>query len=146
MKRIFFILAVTFSLTSLSSFASDIKVSPAALEAFKYSFKHASEVNWTAGENFYKADFVQDGQYLTAFFDGDGAFLAVTKNITSTQLPVKLQTGLKKQQEGFWITNLIEVAKEYGTSYYVTLENADTRIILKASGNSWEVYQKVTKS
>ena len=146
MKRIFFILAVTFSLTSLSSFASDIKISPAALESFKYSFKHASEVNWTAGENFYRADFHQDGQYLTAFFDGDGAFLAVTKNITSTQLPVKLQTSLKKQQEGFWITNLIEVAKESGTSYYVTLENADTRIIYKASGSSWEVYQKVTKS
>ena len=146
MKRIFFILTITFSLASLSSFASDIKVSPAALESFKYTFKNASEVNWTAGENFYKADFMQDGQYLTAFFDGDGTFLAVTKNITSTQLPVKLQTSLKKQQEGFWITNLIEVAKEYGTSYYVTLENADTRIILKASGNSWEVYQKVTKS
>ena len=59
---------------------------------------------------------------------------------------MKLQTSLKKQQEGFWITNLIVVAKEYGTSYYVTLENADTRIVLKASGNSWEVYQKVTKS
>ena len=146
MKRLFFILAVTLSLTSLSSFATEIKISPKAIESFKYSFKHASEVNWTAGENFYKADFLQDGQYLTAFFDGDGTFLAVTKNIASTQLPVKLQTSLKKQQEGFWITNLIEVAKEYGTSYYVTLENADTRIILKASGNSWEVYQKVTKS
>ena len=146
MKRIFFILTITFSLASLSSFASDIKVSPAALESFKYTFKNASEVNWTAGENFYKADFMQDGQYLTAFFDGDGTFLAVTKNITSTQLPVKLQTSLKKQQEGYWITNLIEVAKDSGTSYYVTLENADTRMILKASGNSWEVYQKVTKS
>ena len=101
MKRIFFILAVTFSLTSLSSFASDIKISPAALESFKYSFKHASEVNWTAGENFYKADFLQDGQYLTAFFDGDGSFLAVTKNITSTQFPLSnsLVTSSKKSNK-----------------------------------------------
>ena len=146
MKRLLLILTISFSLISASSFASEIKVSPAALESFNYSFKHASEVNWTAGENFYKADFMQDGQYLTAFFDGDGAFLAVTKNISSTQLPVKLQTSLKKQQEGFWITNLIEVAKESGTSYYITLENAETRIIMKSSGSSWEVYQKVTKS
>ena len=146
MKRIFFILTITFSLATFSSFASEVKVSPRALESFNYSFKHASEVNWTAGENYYKADFIQDGQYLTAFFDGDGAFLAVTKNITSTQLPVKLQTSLKKQQEGFWITSLIEVAKESGTSYYVTLENADTRIIMKSSDNTWNVYQKVSKS
>ena len=146
MKRLLFILTIYFSLISASSFASEIKVSPAALESFNYSFKHASEVNWTAGENYYKADFIQDGQYLTAFFDGDGAFLAVTKNITSTQLPVKLQTSLKKQQEGFWITSLIEVAKESGTSYYITLENADTRIIMKSSDNTWNVYQKVSKS
>ena len=145
MKRLFFILAMAASLTGFSSFAADNTVSPAALESFRYTFKHASEVNWTAGENFYKAEFVQDGQYLTAFFDGDGSFLAVTKNITSTQLPVKLQTSLKKEQEGFWITNLMEVAKESGTSYYVTLESADSRIILKSSGSSWEEYRKVTK-
>jgi hypothetical protein len=146
MKRILFILTISFSLITVSSFASEVKVSPAALESFKYSFKHASEVNWTAGDNYYKAEFLQDGQYLTAFFDGDGAFLAVTKNIASTQLPVKLQTSLKKHQEGSWITNLIEVANETGTIYYVTLENADTRIILKSSGSSWNVHLKQSKS
>jgi hypothetical protein len=39
------------------------------------------------------------------------------------------------------------VAKNDGTSYYITLENADTKIVLKTSGGSeWNIYQKIRKA
>jgi hypothetical protein len=42
---------------------------------------------------------------------------------------------------------LFEVAKNGETSYYVTLENADTKVVLKAqAGNDWSSYKKVKKA
>jgi hypothetical protein len=146
MKRLFFILALMASLVSFSSYANDKKVSAVVLQSFNNSFKNATEVDWTAGENFYKAEFNLDGQYLTAFFGYDGKFMAVTKQISPVQLPINLQAALKKHQEGLWITSLFEVASETGTSYYITLEDADKRIIYKATSSTWSVYQKQFKS
>jgi hypothetical protein len=39
------------------------------------------------------------------------------------------------------------VAKTDGTTYYITLENADTKIVLKAAdGNAWTFHQKTKKA
>ena len=43
-------------------------------------------------------------------------------------------------------SDLFEAAKNDATNYYITLENADTKIILKSSGNSWDIYTKSKKS
>ena len=72
--------------------------------------------------------------------------IAITRNISSTQLPISLQTNLKNNYEGFWISDLFEVANEEGTTYYVTVENADTKLILKSSNSDWVTYQKERKS
>jgi hypothetical protein len=146
MKRLFFLLALMASLVSFSSYATDKKVSAVVLQSFNNSFKNATEVDWTAGENFYKANFNLNGQFLTAFFDNDGTFMAVTRQISPVQLPINLQASLKKHQEGLWITSLFEVASERGTTYYITLEDADNRIVYKATSSTWSVYQKQSKS
>lgn len=147
MKRFLTILTVMLSV-SLSSFAEgDEKVSPVVLEAFKTSFKQAKEVDWTVKENMYKAQFNLEGQYITAYYDCDGKMVAMTRNISTTQLPISLQTSLKSQIQDLWITDLFEVSNEEGTSYYATLENSDTKQVLKASGNSdWNNFQKQRKS
>ncbi|MBA2745243.1 MAG: hypothetical protein H0U44_03355, partial [Flavisolibacter sp.] len=113
---------------------------------FNHSFKQATEVEWSVGDHFYKANFVLNSQHLTAFFSGDGEFLAVTRNISPLQLPVNLQTSLKKQQEGLWITSLFEVASETGTTYYITLEDADVKLVYTSSHSSWNLYQRLAKS
>jgi len=147
MKRILTILAVMLTI-SLSSFAKgDEKVSPAVLEAFKTSFKQATEVDWTVKENMYKAQFNLEGQYITAYYDVEGKMVAMTRNISTSQLPISLQTSLRNQIDGLWITELFEVSNEEGTAYYVTLENSDTKQVLKASANGdWNNFQKQRKS
>jgi len=41
---------------------------------------------------------------------------------------------------------VLESATEDGTSYYITLETADTQVILKSSGDTWNTFKKQRKS
>ena len=92
-------LITVFSLVSTTSHATDnTEVSAAVLASFNSSFKNASEVSWkTTGNNIYKADFSLNGQYVTAYYDATANLIAVTRNISSFQLPVTLQAKLKEK-------------------------------------------------
>lgn len=146
MKRLVLTLTIALSLISLSSFATDVKVNPAALKSFNKTFKNATEVSWTAGSQFYKANFTLSGQFVSAYYNVEGNMIALTRNISSTQLPIALQANMKKDYEGFWITDLFEMTNDEGTSYYVTLENADTSVVLKSNNQDWEKFKKQSKS
>jgi hypothetical protein len=146
MKRLFLTLTIALSLFSLSSFANNTEVNPAALKSFNSSFKNATEVNWTVSNDFYKANFSLDGQYVAAYYDAEGKMVALTRNISSHQLPIALQASLKTNYENMWITDLFEMTNESGTSYYVTVENADTKVVLKSNLQTWERFKKQIKS
>jgi hypothetical protein len=147
MKRLLFTLTAALVLIGMSSFKSDDGVAPAALQSFQSSFKSATEVSWTVSNNHYKANFALNGQYVTAYYDLDGKMMGLTRNISSVQLPIALQASLKKDYDGYWISNLFEMANEEGTSYFITLENADTQLTLKASSNEdWYTFKKQRKS
>jgi hypothetical protein len=73
MKRLFVTLTLALGLISLSSFASDdYKVSDAAVKSFNSSFRTASEVSWTVTGDIYKASFLLNGQYVSAYFNAEG--------------------------------------------------------------------------
>ena len=145
MKRLFLTLTIVFSLITFSSFADTITVTTPVLNSFNSSFKNVTDVNWTATGSMYKATFLMNGQYVSAFYDGEGKMVALTRNITSFQLPISLQTEIKNCYDQYWISDLFEVADEQGTTYYVTLQNADSKLILKSSSTSWTTYQKQRK-
>jgi hypothetical protein len=91
--------------------------------------------------------FTLSDQKLFAFYNSQGEFLAVTRYISSFQLPIHLQTGLKKSYNNYWISDLFEISGNDETSYYVTLENADTKIVLRSTdGKEWTPYQKNKKA
>ena len=146
MKFLFFTLTAFLSFGSLKSTAQDVTVSAAVMNSFTASFKNASAVQWKDAGSYYKADFEMEGQYVAAFYNTDGKLMAVTKNIATTQLPVTLQAGLKVSYEDFWVSELFEVSDENGTSYYVTVEDGDSKIVLKSYGSSWTTFKKSRKS
>ena len=146
MKLFLFALTALLSFGSLKSNAQDIKVSASVMSAFQTSFNNADEVKWKDCGNYYRADFTLNGQYVTAFYDTNASLLAVTKNISPVQLPVTLQTSLKQSYEDYWISELFELSNENGTSYYVTVEDGDSKITLKSIGNTWTTYKKSRKS
>ena len=136
-----------FSLVSTNANATDeINVSSAVVSSFKSSFKNASEVAWKMSGNLYKADFSLNGQYVAAYYDASANLIAVTRNVSSFQLPITLQNKLKANYESYWISDLFELSDDNGTSYYVTVEDGDSKITLKSSGsNEWTVFQKQRK-
>jgi CRISPR/Cas system-associated exonuclease Cas4 (RecB family) len=145
MKNI--LLAFVLLVSSLAVNAEEKNVNEKVLNAFKNEFTTASQVEWSTGLNYYKASFVFNDKHVYAFYNADGRLLGLTRNITTSELPLKLQTDLKKNYENYWISDLFEAAREEGTSYYLTLEDADTRLVLKASAdNNWTVYEKTKKS
>lgn len=116
------------------------------MNSFNSAFRNASDVQWKDCGGYYKADFSLNGQYVTAFYDQNASLMAVTRNISPVQLPVTLQTSLKKDYENYWVSDLFEVSNENGTSYYITVENGETKTILKSFGNTWLTYKKQQKS
>ena len=148
MKKILLSAAFALSLVTSSLFAAGVPdVNAKALTAFNNQFTNATDVEWSAGNDFYKATFLYNNNYVTAYYNTEGDFMATIRNITSANLPLLLQTKLKNNYSEFWITNLYELSKNEGTSYYITLENADQKIILKSAGDfDWTVHKKSNKA
>ncbi len=145
MKKMILMLAI--AVTTLSAFAGEDKVNPQVLNAFKSEFNTAKEVEWTIGINFYKAAFIFNDKHVFAFYNHEGELLGVTRFVSPVDLPLNLQISLKKKYGNYWVSDLFEVAKTEGTSYYLTLEDANTKTVVKASADSdWTVFKKKGKS
>lgn len=127
--------------------ANTTGVSDQVIASFQKDFASAQEVNWETGRDYSKATFKLNGQVLFAYYSNNAELVAVTRNILSSQLPLSLMTDLKKGYGKYWITDLFEMASNNETSYYVSMENADYRLVLKSVGtNRWEVYRKEKKA
>jgi hypothetical protein len=146
MKPLFILLTVIASFFSKTSSANDDVVSNAVLKSFQSSFANAKEIDWSFNKSLYKARFTLDGLHIIAYYNSEGSLVAMTRNISSSQLPIALQTTIKKEYTAFWISDLFEIANEDGTSYYITLENAKTKLVLKSTNNAaWSKFQKDQK-
>lgn len=143
MKKIIIMLAIAIS--SLTAFAGEENVSSTVLNAFNKEFAGAKDVQWTSADNYYKAAFVFNGQNVTAFYQLDGELIAMTRNISSLELPISLQTNLKNNYSKYWISDLFEISNNEGTSYYITLENANSKIVLKSDSNKWNTFKKMAQ-
>ena len=147
MKKIMIILALVFTVSTSFASIGEESVNQQALNSFQSEFAGASDVVWTVGSNYYKVTFTLSDQKLFAFYNNQGEFMAAARYISSFQLPIHLQTGLKKSYNNYWISDLFEMSSNEETSYYVTLENADTKIVLKSTdGKEWTPYKKNKKA
>jgi hypothetical protein len=145
MKKMIVTLAI--AMITPSAFAGEENVNSKVLNAFNTEFKTATDVEWTTGDNFYRAHFVYNSRHLFAFYNADGELLGLTRYISPLDLSLNLQMDLKKQYCNYWVSDLFEVSKNEGTNYYATVENAGMKIVLKSSdGNTWSVFQKTKKA
>ena len=141
MKKLTITLAMIVTLMT-SAFASEENVKAEILAAFKNKFSTAQEVTWTTGKMFSEATFLFNGNWITAHFNYRAELVAVSRNITSDQLPYFLQSNLRKHYSGYWITDLFELSNKEGFSHYITLRNADEEIVLESlNGRTWSVYR-----
>jgi hypothetical protein len=134
---------------SVSAFAGkndDGVVNQLAVKSFKKDFNGASNIIWEQRDTYTKATFSLHGQVLFAYYNNDGDLKAVVRNITSDQLPINLLSSMKKEYGDFWISDLFEIVSDDQTSYYVTLENSEKKIVLKSQGTEfWSEFKKERK-
>ena len=150
MKKIFLSIATLLMMgVSISAFAGKNDggtINQSAVKSFKKDFSGASNIMWEQRDNFTKATFSLNGQVLCAYYNNNGDLQAVVRNITSDLLPINLLASMKKDYGDCWITDLFEIASDDQTTYYVTLENSDKKIVLKSQGTEfWEEYSKERK-
>ena len=140
----------TVLMMGLSAFAAahdETEVNQLAVRSFHKDFINAKNIKWEQKTGYVKVEFTMNDQVLYAYYNNDGQMTAVVRNIVSDQLPISLLTSLKRDYTGFWISDLFEIAADDQTTYYVTLENADKKIVLRSNGiDSWEVYSKMKKT
>lgn len=130
-----------------SSFATPVNDRTDAVTAsFHRDFKSAVLITTESNKNFTKLTFKMNDMVLFAFYSGDGNLLAVVRNIRSSQLPIQLMLKVKQDYSNYWISDLFELDADGTTSYYITLEDANTTVTLRSSDTTtWEVYSRKTK-
>ena len=141
------ILATAAILFTAGSFASPVTGpdNKKAAEVFNKVFANAKSVQWEENSRFLSATFQLYGAYLSAHFSPNAELIGVSRNITSTHLPLHLLGQLKKNYSNYWISELFEYATKDEDSYYITLENADQILILKGTNYGFSVYKKTSK-
>jgi hypothetical protein len=126
--------------------ASNDEVNQLAVKSFHKEFVNAKNIVWEQKQDYVKVTFSMNDQVLFAYYNNEGDLTAVVRNIVSDQLPISLLTSLKNEYTGFWISDLFEIASNDQTTYYVTIENADKKIVLRSNGTeNWSVYAKTKK-
>ena len=148
MNKLFLSIA-TMLMMGFSAFAgnNDEVVNQQALRSFKKEFASASNIIWEQKDTYTRATFSLNGQVLFAYYNTNGDLQAVVRNIVSDQLPISLLSELKKEYSDYWISDLFEIATDDQTTYYVTLENSEKKIVLKSQGTTfWSVFSKEKKS
>jgi hypothetical protein len=130
-----------------TSFAGTITgINEKITESFKKDCATAEDVQWEKSSSFVKATFKLSGQIMFAYYSEEGSLMAVSRNITATQLPIGLLNEVKKNYREFWISDLFEIAMNNETAYYITLQNGDYTLVMKSNGgSSWDVFKKERK-
>lgn len=141
MKKLITVLAILITLTS-NLFAGEEKIESKILDSFKSKFTTVQDITWETGSYYYKAAFTYYGNRMFAYYSQEAELLGVVHYFSPGQLPYYLQSRLKQNYNDFWITNLLELSTDNGFSYYIMLENADKKIILKSrNGRNWKIYK-----
>ena len=148
MKKTILTIGTMLTIAFTSVFANDNRTTTRDAEtSFKNNFANAKSVVWSKQKDYVKATFTLNNEVMVAFYRSNGDLIAVTRNILSDQLPVNLMASIKKNYSDRWVSDLFEVSTDDQTTYYITLENADERIVLKSGEfDSWSVYSRTKKS
>ena len=136
---------LTFSISSFARPNAD-KISDPVNRSFKQEFKNAEIMNCEISSNLTKLTFRMNDLVLYAFYSDQGELLAVTRNILTSQLPLNLMLNVRKNYKDYWVSDLFELTSKDDNAYYLTLENATVKVVLRSrDGDAWEVYNKTDK-
>jgi hypothetical protein len=116
----------------------DLKVSKILQENLAKAFPNAANVKWEKVGELYVADFKQDKDKMSAYFEEGGSLYKTTRYIDPASLPLAVVRSLNerydlKDKE----KKVLEVSRQNGTYYLISFDYDDKRYIVNSdpSGN-----------
>jgi hypothetical protein len=83
---------------------------------------------------------------MFAYYNKRGEQVAITRNLSLSQLPINLSTEMRSGYHSSWLTELFEVSAKGESEYYATIEDANYITVLKATAaDGWVVFKKDKK-
>ncbi len=145
MKKLFFT-ALLAAAVAASAFAADAdKVNFVAVNHFKTSFKHASDVSWTSANNYVKATFVLNNIRTEALYTPEGDFIGTNTAIILDILPVRAKRTFAKKFDGYTVKEAIRFEGNEEGAYFISAENEKEAVIIKVNDNGQVSIMKSTK-
>lgn len=133
MKKLLFtaLFAVT---VVVSAFATDAdKVSAAAYNNFKASFKRAGDVSWTISKDYTTATFLYNNIRTQALYTPEGEFIGTNTAVALEELPVKAKRSFAKKYDGYTVKEAIRFEGNEEGAYFIAAENEKEVVILKVN-------------
>jgi len=157
MKKLFITAAIA-TMFSASVFADGTKkahtvnVSYSVVNQFNADFVNASSVVWTVNNNFQKADFVYEGIQMTAFYNLQGEFVAVTQDIDANAIPAAAKKEIAEKYVGYAVNEVIVVQANTElnpdadeTAYFVDLKSASKEVLVRLTQQAHVEFYKEIK-
>ena len=146
MKKILLSLALIFTTGLSITFAQSSKTDNYLQASFNEHFSTAKDIIWKQTKNYSEATFTINDQVLTAYYNGTDHPFAISRNIAPAQLPLSLIADIKRNYADYWISDLFELMINGHSEYYITLEKADKKLIMKSDdANEWSRYKTAAK-
>lgn len=117
-----FTAAIAIVFLTTTAFATGDEANEKAAEHLKSEYKNAHNIQWKVTNDFIKASFYWNDQYLEVFYNKDGETIAEGRLIKINNLPLKTQQYLSDKYADYTITEAIEYTSEQtGLCYYVSV-------------------------
>jgi hypothetical protein len=114
--------AIALVCLTTSAFATGDEANEKAAQHLKTEYKNAKDIQWKVTDNYIKASFYWNEQYLEVFYNKDGETIAEGKLIRVNNLPLKAQQYLSDKYADYVITEAIEYTSDQtGVCYYVSV-------------------------
>ncbi len=158
MKKLFITAAIA-TMFSASVFADGTKksntavnVSYTVLNQFNADFADAKNVVWTVSKNFQKAEFVNEGVKMTAFYNLQGQFVALTQSIDSKAIPAITQLEIAEKYKGYAVKDVIVLQNNTETNpdadeaaYFVDLKSDTKEVLVRINADAHVEFYKEVK-
>lgn len=145
MKKLFFTALIAVSVSISASAQSVNQVDQKVVDNFEATYGGASNVEWTLKQNFTIASFVRDGRKVEVFFNTDGDFVATTTPVDIEEVPAFVKKIIQSKYNDFTVTETFKLKSYDETSYFLSVENNEEKIVLKVNEGSVSVFSKTGK-
>lgn len=143
MYRTVIAFAAAVLLSAAPSFAAVGDAIPkAVVHDLHQQFTQATDVRWSSGNSYYKASVNMQGKYMDVYYNRDGSFIGISRNISTDHLPLVLLKDVQAHKANFYVAELFELVTEQGgTEYYITYKNGMETKVYRGNANGWSAYR-----